>query len=230
MPALFNRCNVLLRSPEKVAEDFERLEKMGICHVSVSHDLQMFGKEYYKAVFAKIREKGIRPGLYLECFQLPTKEYIDEIMATFDRRRTLLAISPISGNEQLRKENGKHFSNEQLRETVVYLQAQKIPVQLYYTINPVGETEAQFYDTYSQILYFRLEHGLKKNQLFYQRIVLDPLAPMRKLEGFQSHFNSFLDYYHHYREAKRDDDITGFDDGGELSIGEKKKMYQSIFR
>ena len=115
-----------------------------------------FSKDYYKELFARIRETGAKPGLYLECFQLPTKDFIDEISITFDNKNTILEISPISGNEQLRNENGKHFSNNDLYETVKYILAKKIYIQLYYTVNVVGETEAQFMDTYFQIKYLHL--------------------------------------------------------------------------
>lgn len=230
MQALFNRCNILLRSPEKVADDFYQLEKMGIYHVSVSHDFQMFGKEYYHSVFAHIRERNIKPGLYLECFQLPTKEYLDDIFQTFDHSRILLAISPISGDEKLRKENGKLFSNDDFYEIVDYILSHKIHLQLYYTLNPVAETEEQFLSSYMQMKYLHLCYGMTQRHILYQRVVIDPLAGMRKFKGIKVEYNTFMDYYNHCQLPTRNYEITGFEDGGEVPATTKMEMYESIFK
>jgi radical SAM superfamily enzyme YgiQ (UPF0313 family) len=229
MQALFNRCNILLRSPEKVADDFYRLEQQGICHVSVSHDFYMFGKEYYQAVFAQIRKRNIKPGLYLECFQLPSKEFVDDLLQTFDQDRLVLAFSPTTGNEQLRRENGKLFSNAALLEMIQYLQAKKVLFQLYYTMNPVGETAAQFNDTYIQMKYLHMVYGLSKNQIFYQRVVLDPLAGMRKHKAIKVEYNTFMDYYEHCKIPNTEYEVVGFDDGAEVSSQKKKELYDAIF-
>ena len=52
--------------------------------------------------------------------------------------------------EIIRNENGKHFSNNDLYETVKYILAKKIYIQLYYTVNVVGETEAMQNQTGTQ--------------------------------------------------------------------------------
>lgn len=229
MEKLFHRCNILLRSPEKVAEDFVRLDEMGIYHVAVTHDLQMFGKDYYREVFSHIRASNVKPGLYLECFQLPTKEYVDEMLRTFDVDKMLVALSPISGNETIRRKNGKLFSNDDLYEMVEYLQSKKVKVQLYYTVNLVGETEEEFYDTYWQMKYMHLAMGMGRNNLLYQRVVIDPLAPMRDFEGIQVEYHTFMDYYNYAQHHAREFQVTGFEDGGAMTSAEKMELYQGIF-
>lgn len=230
METLFRRCNVITRSPEKVADDFLKLEKAGICRVSPSHDFQMFGQKYYKEVFAAIRKRSIKPGLYLECFQLPTKDFIDEIINTFDKRRTVLAISPISGNEELRRQNGKIFNNEDFYETIKYILDNKIPLQLYYTLNIVGETYKQFEDTYTQMFLLRHMFNFQRKNVFYQRVVIDPLAPMRKFEEIKTEYNTFMDYYNYCQSEAPAHTITGFEDGSEVSAEEKIEKYQVLFK
>lgn len=229
MKALFRRCNILLRSPEKLAEDFAAIEAKGIRWCSTSHDLQMFGKDYYDKVFAGIREKNIKPGLYLECFQLPNKDFIDGIVQTFDLPRTVLAISPISGNEDLRRENGKYFSNDAFYEIVKYIRQKGIHVQLYYTLNPVGETREQFYDTYFQFKYFHDIARLTNKHVFYQRVVLDPLAGLRDREEIASELNTFMDYYRYCQIPTGNFDVTGYQSLGEVSDEEKVEAFQSVF-
>ncbi|MBR5321916.1 MAG: hypothetical protein IKU48_00010 [Clostridia bacterium] len=229
MEALFRRCNVLTRSPEKVANDFFELESNGIWHVSPSHDFQMFGKKYYKPLFEEIRKKNIKPGLYLECFQLPSKDFIDEIEKTFDRKRTILVISPISGNEKLRHENGKTFSNEAFYKSVDYIIAKGIAIQIYYTINPVGETKEQYEDTCFQMTYLRQFYGLTNKNIFYQRVVLDPLAGMRKWNDIGAKYNTFMDYYSYCKDTTVNCAPTGYNDIGEVPNVTKRKMYNDLF-
>lgn len=227
MQVLFGRCNVLKRSAEKVAEDFIALARVDQL-VSPSHDLQMFGKAYYAEIFNRIRESGQKPGMYLELFQLPTKDFIDEVAKTFDPAATLLEISPVSGNEQLRRENGKHFSNDELYEMVSYIKSKGIRVCLYYTVNVVGETKAQFEDTYFQMKYLRMVLGVRA--VYYQRVVIDPLAGMREWKGVNAAYNSFMDYYH-YCQIPYDDKLvsTGYCDQGELPMEKKVQMYEALF-
>ncbi len=228
MKALFRRCNILTRSPEKLAEDFCRLQQQGI-QVSPTHDFQMFGRKYYREVFAQIRKTGVKPGMYLECFQLPTREFVDEVANTFDKKQTILEISPISGNEKLRKENGKGFSNEELYERVHYIRSKGIKVQLYYTVNVVGETEEQFMDTFFQMKYLRMTYGMR--EIYYQRVVIDPLAGMRKWKGVNAEYNTFMDYYHYCQIPHTDKyTATGFHDGGQLPVEKKLQMYDSLFQ
>lgn len=87
MGVLFNgRCNVLLRSPNLVAKDIKVLTKKGIEHICISHDFEMFGEQYYKNIFDEIKRLQIKPGLYLECFQLPSIKFLKAIMNTFDKK------------------------------------------------------------------------------------------------------------------------------------------------
>lgn len=229
MNTLFRRCNILLRSPEKLAEDFLAVERKGLNFTSPSHDMQMFGKAYYDKLFACIREHNIKPGLYLECFQLPRKDFIDGIVQTFDLSRTVLAISPISGNEQLRRENGKLFSNDDLYEIADYIMQKGIRLQLYYTLNPVGETREQFYDTYFQFQYWRVMKAFKSSNIYYQRVVLDPLAGLREKENINATLNTFMDYYNYCQIPSGDISLTGYQSLGEVPDDEKIQLFHSIY-
>ena len=83
-------------------------------------------------------------------------------------------------------------------------------------------------DTYFQIKYLHL--AFKLRDIFYQRIVLDPLAGMRKWDNFKSSYNTFMDYYNYCLIPQAEDDPhTGFDDGCAVPIEKKLKLYNSIF-
>lgn len=229
MKKLFNgRCNVILRSPKKIAQDIKYLTEKGIRHICISHDFEMFGKKFYQEVFKEIRELSILPGLYLECFQLPSKEFLKDILKTFDKKHTLIVISPISGNEKLRKENGKIFKNNDYLDILNFIKENNIKLNLYYTINLFKETEEQFNETISQITYINKELGLSKRSIYYQPVIVDPLAGMRELEGIKVTYNSFLDYFQYCQLPQDDFNNLGFNDCSTLSLFKKRKIYKEI--
>lgn len=228
MNKLFHRCNVLTRSPHKIASDFYELTLAGITRICPSHDFQMFGVDFYRTLFLEIRKFNIMPGMYLECFQLPTKDFIDELIKTFDKDKLVLVISPISGNEELRRENGKGFSNKAFFEILDYIKAKGLKLQLYYTLNLVGETRKQFMDTYYQVKYIHEVMGLSKKCIYYQHVVIDPLAGMRKFEKIHVEYNTFMDYYRYCLIPDSGFQATGFIDGGEMPLAAKREMFEAI--
>lgn len=229
MKTLFNnRCNVLLRSPKLVAKDIKTLTEKGIRQICISHDFEMFGEQYYKNVFNEIKKLNIKPGLYLECFQLPTIKFIKEILKTFDKKNVILVISPISGNEKLRKKNGKFFSNKSFLETLNFIKENRIKVQLYYTLNLYGETKSQFEDTIKQIKYIHHELELNKKNIYYQPVIIDPLAVMRNFDNIEVSYNTFQDYYDYCQKPESEYENLGFTDNSEIPIREKKLKYKEL--
>ncbi|WP_455684808.1 B12-binding domain-containing radical SAM protein [Thomasclavelia sp.] len=229
MNQLFNdRCDVLLRSPNIVANDIKILTDKGIKHICISHDFEMFGEQYYKNVFNEIKRLNIKPGLYLECFQLPSIKFIKDILDTFEKENILLVISPISGNEELRKQNGKYFNNIDFFKVLDFIKQNRIKLQLYYTLNLYGETKKQFNETIDQIKYIRYELELNKRNIYYQPVVVDPLAGMRNFEKIEVSYNTFTDYYEYCQKPESEYNNLGFKDNGEIPLKEKKQIYKEI--
>jgi len=92
----------------------------------------------------------------------------------------------------------------------------------------VGETQAQFRDTLFQMKYLYMLLGVK--DIFYQRVVIDPLAGMRSWEGVNAEYNTFMDYYR-YCQIPHSDKLTatGFSDQGALSLEAKTQAYYGLF-
>jgi radical SAM superfamily enzyme YgiQ (UPF0313 family) len=111
---LFGRREVIVRPVHSIVNDIERLYDLGAEQIAPTHDFAMFGDKYFTTLFSSIRSRKIPIGLYLECFQLPSKDYISQITNTFDERFTSIEISPLAGDELVRKTNGKFFSNDSL--------------------------------------------------------------------------------------------------------------------
>jgi hypothetical protein len=145
--AISGREAVMTRRAELVADDLARLAAKGLDQVSLSHDPAVLGKPYWTRLFAAVREQGTRIGLYNECWQLPSTEWVDAMAETFVVPDSQLAISPLSGNEAVRLMNGKHYSNERLFDFLSALERRKLPIFVYFSLNLPGETEATLADT-----------------------------------------------------------------------------------
>ena len=104
-----------------------------------------------------------------------------------------------------------------------------IPLQLYYTLNLVGESKLQFQDTMVQMSLLHNMFKLSNRNVLYQRVVIDPLAGMRDFDGIDVKYNTFMDYYNYCQSERPGYEITGFEDNGEVPNEEKLKMYDSLF-
>lgn len=139
--AISGREAVLTRRPEIVADDIARLAASGLTQVSLSHDPAVLGKPYWSRLFAGVQERKVRIGIYNECWQLPTLEWVDALADTFVVADSQLAISPLSGDEDVRELNGKHYSNDRLLQLLSALARRRLPIFVYFSLNLPGETE-----------------------------------------------------------------------------------------
>jgi hypothetical protein len=105
----------VLRSPEKVVEDLVKLRELGVLQASISWDLAELERDYWETVLPVSAAKTLKIGLYNEFFQMPNLEFVDALARTL-RPRTFCSgdYALLSGNERVRRLNGKHYSTEQL--------------------------------------------------------------------------------------------------------------------
>jgi hypothetical protein len=195
---LAGRNGYVVRAPEKVAADVERLAELGRRQVALSLDPATFKPEWWQCFFGKLRERQVRIGIYNEFFQLPSKEFIDALGATADLRHTEVAISPLSGDEEVRRRNGKFYSNERFLRMLETLRDYQVPIFIYFSLNLPGETFKTFKRT--------LELAEQVGRVYPHRLLrmlnpchtLDPMSPMSRqpeAHGMVVYFTHFMDYY-----------------------------------
>ena len=141
---LAGRNGYVMRSPEAVAEDIRRLRDAGYRQVALSLDPATFGPEWWQTLFRLLRQKAVKIGIYNEFFQLPSREFIAEFSATADMAHTEVAISPLSGDEEVRRQNGKFYANERFLRTLEDFKRFEIPIFVYFSLNLPGETFKTF--------------------------------------------------------------------------------------
>ena len=196
------RDGYVLRSPERVVEDIQRLQARGFHQVALSLDLASLEPAWWRAFFRLMREREVRIGLYNEFFQLPPKEFVELLAQGADLAHTEVAISPLSGTEIVRRLNGKSFTNQRLLRTLRTLKRHGVPVYVYFSLNLPGETPQAFKHTLELAEQIARLYRPELLRMLNSCHTLDPASPMyREPEkyGIQAHYHSFHDYYTYCR-------------------------------
>lgn len=205
---LAGRVGLVLRSPERVVDDLVRLEQGGVMQASISWDLAELGKDYWQTVFDGIRRNKIKIGLYNEFFQMPDLEFVEALAGVGDPDHSAVAITPLSGNERVRRLNGKHYTTEALFDLLEMLSRHKMYLLIYFSLNLPGETRQVFDETLDlakEIYDFYPRSYLKILNTVH---TIDPLSPMNVNAGrfgLTSQMTTFMDYYEYCRDTGRQD-------------------------
>lgn len=202
--ALAGRQGIVERSPSVVAEEIERLGELGVKQVSFNLDPAIMGESYWSSLFGELRRRKLKIGLYDELFQLPERAFFDAFMEVAEPQYSELVISPLSGAEEVRRLNGKQFSNQRLLEALTYLKQQQMPVFVYFSLNLPGENDRTFRQTLrlaEEISRLYPPHLLRMANMLH---TIDPYSPMSRdptAYRIKVEFKSFLDYYRYCRET-----------------------------
>lgn len=196
--AIAGREAVLTRRPELVADDVARLAARGLTQVSLSHDPAILGRPYWSRLFQAIQDRRVRIGIYNECWQLPTVEWVDALADTFVVTASQLAISPLSGNEEVRRLNGKFYPNERFFQFLDALKRRGIPIFVYYSLNLPGENETTLRDTVAMAREVVHRYPSELVQVVNMNHTIDPESAFaREPErfGIQVQMRTFMHYY-----------------------------------
>lgn len=192
------REDMVLRSIEGLVADMQRLGQMGVDQVSLSHDPAFLGKAYWSELFAEMKKRGVTIGIYNEFFQLPSEEFVRELASCVRIPESEAVLSPLSGSEEVRRFNGKLFSNPQFFETLSVLKEYSFPVTVYFSINLPLEDNKSFEATLEmaeKIHDFYPAELLKMANICH---TLDPCSPMSLQPDkyfIEATMKTFMDYY-----------------------------------
>ena len=196
------RNGYVMRDPHAVVRDMKNLSQQGYKQVSLSLDIATFPAKWWRALFAEMQAQQICIGIYNEFFQLPSKEFIRQFGETVDLDHTEVAISPLSGNEAVRALNGKHYNNERFLQMLTHLQAYRVPIFVYFSLNLPGETLQTFRETLKLAQRVGNAYPPELLRMLNPCHTLDPMSPMsRHPAPFKIHveYNTFRDYYDYCR-------------------------------
>lgn len=197
---LAGRNGYVMRTPERVVDDVERLAGLGRQQVALSLDPATFGPGWWRPFFGELRRRQVRIGIYNEFFQLPPREFIEALGSTADLAHTEVAISPLSGNEAVRHQHGKHYTNERLLAMLATLKSFEIPIFIYFSLNLPGETIATFRETLALADQIGQAYPAQLLRMLNPCHTLDPVSPMSRQPaafGMTVHYQHFADYYNY---------------------------------
>jgi radical SAM superfamily enzyme YgiQ (UPF0313 family) len=203
--ALAGRKGIVARSPSAMLEDLERLYEQGVHQASFSYDIYELGEAYWRELLEGLTQRGPRIGLYNELFQLPTPAFVHAFARCADMRHSSLAVSPLSGSEEVRRRNGKYFTNQELFELLTVLNLYNVPLLVYFSLNLPGEDEATMRESIelAERLYSFYPSSLLK--ILTSCHTIDPLAPMNvDPQGYDVtvDMRTFEDYYNYCRDTQ----------------------------
>jgi len=199
-----NRRGIVPRSPKRVVKDLQRLKNNGVHQVSFNLDPAIMGRDYWYELFSEMREQQVSIGLYIEFFQLPSDEFLQELLLSVDIPHTELAFSPLSGSERVRRINGKNYLTAKLLSILDQLKNTGVSVFIYFSLNIPGEDEKTLRQTLR--LANEISHIIPPQHLRMINMVhtLDPCSPIsRQPKKFNQklQFQTFKDYYTYCKET-----------------------------
>ena len=171
----------------------------------MAYDIAEMGEDYWRELFARIREKGVKIGLYNEFFQLPSPEFINDFVRSVNMAHTCVAFSPLAGNERVRRLNGKHYSNDALFDILALLNQYNVHIFVYFSLNLPGETDQTFRETINLARQIYEFYPTSLLQIFNTVHTVDPFSPMGlhpEKYGIKTSMSTFMDYYHYCQETR----------------------------
>lgn len=175
---LFGHKRVLRRSAARVAADLVALGRQGLGTVALVQDISDASEAYLDPIFSAVAASGLRLGLYLESNALPSRAFLDAFARVFDRRLSTVALSPLSGDEDVRRRNGKRFTNEALLLALHDLHERGLRTALYFASGLPYESATSRARTH--LLKMALERRFRPAFSAVTSLTLDPGAPMQR--------------------------------------------------
>jgi radical SAM superfamily enzyme YgiQ (UPF0313 family) len=136
------------RSPEKIIRDLHRLNEQGIFNIGLYQDPRMGGRNYTRELLSRLaKEKLDIERLSLDLL-VPADEGLIEQIAEINHPVTI-HICPDTGCNSVRKKLGRHYSTEQLLNTVKLCHKYYIPVTSFFSIGLAGDNQNSIQETWA---------------------------------------------------------------------------------
>lgn len=158
------------RSPQRIVQDIRQISRFTSAPIFVVGDLRQAGEEYADKVLEGLRPLRVPNQVVLELFGRAPGSYFRKLGRALPNFN--LEMSPESHDPQVRKTSGKHYTNQELEETIgAALGAGCRKFDLFFMIGLPGQTPSSVLETVDYC-----EQLLKR---FGPRLVpfISPLAP-----------------------------------------------------
>ncbi|PLR90074.1 TIGR04190 family B12-binding domain/radical SAM domain protein [Bacillus sp. T33-2] len=114
-----NRKVLAKRSPKKLVEDIQFIQRFSRAPIFILHDIRQAGKSYVDEFFERLSKIKLKNELVFELFQYANEEYFEKIAKAVPRYSVELTLE--SHDEGLRRFNGKfNCTNDKMIKTLQY--------------------------------------------------------------------------------------------------------------
>ncbi|MBU2443659.1 MAG: hypothetical protein KKF95_06335, partial [Nanoarchaeota archaeon] len=204
---LSNKKGFCVRSPKKIIEDITKINSLGINNIMISCQSK-FNK--WVLILKELEKRKVFVNMMFEDWSLPKKDFVKQMISYSKNKESGFLISPLCGNEDLRKKNGKMFTNEELFEfTRLISQSEHSYATVWFSPNLVGATKKSFEETI--LLAKELERmNLNSNKNNIQNLVgsmeLDLTSDMYQRPDFYNHTEKLwdFDYFISFLKGKKE--------------------------
>ncbi len=112
----YNREKPVFRSPEEVAKDVTQISHFSNGPIFILGDLRQPGEDYAGRVLSLLRKNRVRNQFFLELFTPAPREFLHQMSQSCPN--FCLEISPESHDPEIRKAIGRHYSDNDLEQTL----------------------------------------------------------------------------------------------------------------
>jgi radical SAM superfamily enzyme YgiQ (UPF0313 family) len=136
------------RSPKKITDDIRKLNKQGITQIGLYQDPRMGGKKYWKELIAALHSEDLEmERLSVDLLTTADEEFIKELSTI--RTELILYMCPDSGSEEVRKLQGRKYSDKDILNTIKLCHKYHMPVVVFFSIGLCGDNKEIMEETWS---------------------------------------------------------------------------------
>lgn len=133
------------RNPRTIAKEIELAREILGAPIFVAGDINLAGEKFYGNLFREIKELKADIPILTEYFKPPQKDYLNELSRSFGEFS--VEISPESSSENIRRINGREYSNESLEKSIANAkEAGCKKFDVYFTLGISGQGEKELED------------------------------------------------------------------------------------
>lgn len=168
-----NRKSLALRSPAKLVEDIQFIQRFSRAPIFILHDIRQGGKKYVEEFFRLLKGVNLKNELVFELFQYADESFFKKINEVVPKYSIELTLE--THDEKLRRLNGKfNCTNEKVINTLKYaLKHGCKKIDLFFMIGIPGQTTQSALENIDFAETIHLACG-EDPRLFY---FVAPLAP-----------------------------------------------------
>ena len=115
---LCNRTSTVYRSPQAVVEDAKRISRFSTGPIFVLGDIRQPGDDYAQELLRLLQKEHVKNQFIMELFTPAPRDFLQELGKACPK--FCLQISPESHDPDVRRASGKHYSSEDLENTLTW--------------------------------------------------------------------------------------------------------------